>query len=93
MAAQPAGVPRLLPRFYRFQQAADERKLARVLLESGGEATPAATNGRPLTRSADGHEWQRRRGLPLLGRGVGGTAPGTSPLGELLRRENQRRPR
>ena len=77
----------LLPRFYRFQQAADERKLARVLLESGDESAPP--------RSAPGAtaagDPSRLRGIPAIGRGVSGTARGTSPLGELLRRENDRR--
>lgn len=35
----------------------------------------------------------RLRGLPVVGRGVGGHVPGTDPLGELLRREAQREPR
>lgn len=81
----------LLPRYYaRQQEREDERRLARILLETGASDT---TPGTALTRSADGHEWARRRGLPLVGRGIGGTAPGTSPLGALMRKENGRRQR
>jgi hypothetical protein len=90
--AQPADVPRLLPRFYRFQQREEERKLARILLESGGE-DPPATNGKPLTRSADGHDPERLRGLPAIGRNVSGAIRGTDPVGALLRSENGRRRR
>ena len=52
------GVAQLLPRFYRFLQAEEERQLARIILETG-EAPE--TNGKPLTRSANGHDPARLR--------------------------------
>jgi len=81
-----------LPRFYRWQeQLEDERKLAKILLESGGSLDEVA--GPKLVNGADGHNWQRMRGLPIVAKGVRGVAPGTDPVGELLRKENGRRRR
>jgi hypothetical protein len=37
-----------------------------------------------------GDEWMRRRGLPMIGRGVQGTQPGSNPLAEVIRRDGQR---
>jgi hypothetical protein len=80
-----------LPRFYRQLQAIeDERKLAKIILET--DNSPAvAKNGKPLTRSADGHDPARLRGLPAIGRNVSGASPGTNPVAALLRKERQRR--
>ena len=85
-------VPPLLPRFYRYQQEREnERKLARVLLATG--ETAPELNGKPLTRSADGHDPERLRGLPAIGRNVSGAIRGSDPLGALIRKENRRRTR
>ena len=43
--------------------------------------------GMPLRRSADGHNRDRRRGLPFITRGIGGTSPGTDPVAALLAKE------
>jgi hypothetical protein len=78
---------RLLPRFYlRQQQLEDERKLAKIILEAG-----VAEGAPQLMRGADGHDWQRRRGLPIVGKGVSGVMRGTDPLGALIAKENGRR--
>ena len=82
------GVAQLLPRFYRFQQAEDERKLAAIILETG-EAPE--TYGKPLTRSADGHDPARLRGLPAIGRNVIGAVRGSDPVPALIAKENGRR--
>ena len=75
----------LLPRFFLIhQRIEDERKLAKIILEAP-ETTEA--NGKPLRRSADGHDWQRRRGLPLMSRGVRSVQPETDPVAELLAKE------
>ena len=80
------GVPEILPRFYaHLQKIEDQRKLGQILLE-GGELESEA--GRPLRRSADGHNRDRARGIPIVGRaGGGGASPGTDPLQALLRKE------
>jgi hypothetical protein len=81
-----------LPRFYRRQEELeDERKLAQILLESGGSLDEVA--GPKLVNGADGHHWARMRGLPLISKGVRGTMTGTDPLGALLAKERQRQRR
>jgi hypothetical protein len=83
-------VPQKLPRFYlRQQRADDEQQLAKILLETDSvdEPRPQFVDG------ADGHNWARRRGLPLISKGVRGTMPGTDPLEALLAKENGRRRR
>ena len=61
--------PELLQRFHRFQQELeDARKIGRIIIETGCSAEEA---GAP-SRGADGPNWERRRGLPLIGRGVSG---------------------
>ncbi|MBA2294287.1 MAG: hypothetical protein H0W16_04055 [Actinobacteria bacterium] len=86
----------LLPRFLQAAQAIeDERKLAKIILETGGlpdEVDDSKPSSR-LTRGADGHEWRRRRGTPIISRGVSGAMPGTSPLGALIAKERGQRPR
>ena len=76
-------VPQLLPRFYRYQQRRDdERKIAKVLLETG--ATPA-TAAAGATAPGDR---RRLRGIPVVGRATGGGAvPGIDPVAALLRKE------
>lgn len=78
----------LLPRFYRRQQELDDaRKLSRILLEADVEAHPDS-NGRVYRKSADGHNRDRARGIPIVGRvSGGGASPGTDPVAALLRKE------
>ena len=74
----------LLPRFLAVQQQAeDERKLARILEHD----FPDGNGAMPRRSSADGHRGDRRRGLPIVARGVGGTSPGTDPVAALLHKE------
>jgi hypothetical protein len=76
----------ILPRFRaHLERIEDMQKIARILLEVG--EFPDSNGARPKRMSADGHNTDRRRGLPLIARGVGGTSPKTDPMGELLRRE------
>lgn len=83
-------VPELLPRFRRaMERLEDMRKLGQILIETDAEVHPDS-NGRIRRQSADGHNWKRRRGLPIISKGVSGTAPNTDPVGELLRKERQR---
>jgi hypothetical protein len=79
----------ILPRFFRAQQEVEQaRKLASILLEAGDVENEA---GMPLRRSADGHNRQRARGIPIIGRvGGEGASPGTDSVGALLRSERQR---
>lgn len=75
-------MPDLLPRYYRRQQEIeDERKVAQIILETGGDVPPKLVNG------AAGGDWRRMRGLPIVARGVPGTAPNTDPVAALLRKE------
>ncbi len=82
-------VPPLLPRFHRQQQKIeDECRLAKILLETGEVPDDVTANGRPLSRSADGHNRERARGIPIAGRAsAGGASPGTDPVTALLRKE------
>ena len=78
-------MPELLPRFRAsMERVEDDRRIAKILLE-GDEVEPVP--GMPLRRSADGHNRDRRCGLPLITRGIGGTSPGTDPVAELLAKE------
>lgn len=67
-------MPQPLPRFLD-TRAEDERKLARILLETGASVPePARTAG----ATAGGDE-RRLRGIPAIGRGVSGAISGTQP--------------
>ena len=78
----------LLPRF-TIDHIADERKVARIILESGS-APESATVAR-ATLPGDN---RRLRGIPAVARGVAGVSPGTDPYGETARRlTSVRRPR
>ncbi len=80
-------MPPRLPRFEaELERIADARKLAEILLEAE-PAPPDHSNGKVYRRSADGHNRDRRRGLPMVSRGVGGASPGTDPLSALLAKE------
>ena len=65
-----------LPRFTD-TRAADERKLGRILRETGEPLPTTATNA---TLPGD---TRRLRGIPVAG-GACGTSPGTDPLAALL---------
>lgn len=65
----------LLPRFNRFtEKAEDERKIARVLLESQGAEVP-----KTVARATLPGDNRRLRGIPCVARGVSGVSPGTDP--------------
>ena len=89
-------VPQRLPRFFLAQQRIeDERRIAAIILEAADavdEVDDSKPSSRP-TRAADGHDWRRRRGLPMVGRGISGAMPGTNPLGALIAKERGQRPR
>ncbi len=79
-------MPPRLPRFEaEMERIADARKLATILLETA--EAPPDSNGKVYRRSADGHNRDRRRGLPVVSKGIGGASPGTDPLGALLAKE------
>jgi hypothetical protein len=83
-------VPPLLPRFCRSQQEReDERRIAEIIVQA--EADEQAPGPRRVARSADGHNWERRRGLPLISKGVSGSTVHTDPVRALLRKESKRR--
>src|SRR4051812_4783386 len=68
-------VSKQLPRFAaHYERIADERKLAKLLLETGEAAPPKSTTG-----VTSGGDERRLRGLPAIGRGVSGAIPGSSP--------------
>ena len=76
-------MPQWLPRFHRRQQQAeDEKRLAKIILESG--EAPDGNGSMPLRRSADGHDPARLRGLPAIGRNVSGARVDTDPVRALL---------
>ncbi len=81
-----------LPRFRQaLEKIEDTKKLAKILIEAAAEAPPDS-NGRVYRKSADGHNHARRRGLPLISRGVAGTtSPGTGPAPRAARQGSPRR--
>lgn len=71
----------LLPRFYAAtQRIDDEKKLARILLESDAAETP-----KTVTRATLPGDNRRLRGIPCVARGVSGVSPGTDPLAQVTR--------
>lgn len=69
----------ILPRFYREQLAAlDAARLDEILAES--TAVVAPIGGATLAGDT-----RRLRGLPVIGRGIGGTSPGSDPFNEACR--------
>lgn len=66
----------------------DERKLARILLETGDPAPPTT-----VARATLPGDTRRLRGIPVQARGVGGTSPGSNPLAALLAHEHQQQRR
>jgi hypothetical protein len=79
------GVP-LLPR-YTQDHLAEERKLARILLESGAVA-PVANPG---CRTPAGGDPEQLRGVPVVGSGWTGATDGSDPWRALSRKESRRR--
>lgn len=65
----------LLGRFYiRTQRIEDERKIARIILDSQGVDLP-----RTVARATLPGDNRRLRGIPVCARGVSGVSPGTAP--------------
>ncbi len=60
------------------------RQIARIVLETGGDAPPATAAH--VTLAGDR---LRLRGLPAVAPGVGGVMPGTNPLAALLAKESR----
>ncbi len=84
----PEAVPPLLPRLLQATQAIeDERKLAKILLETG-EAAPVKV---VVGGTTSGGDPRRLRGLPAIGRSVSGATRDTDPLQALLWKERGRR--
>ena len=81
-------MPELLPRFTAsLEKIADERKIARALLE--GEAADIPT--RTAAGGTAAGDPRRLRGLPAIGRNVSGATVETDPVRHLLWKESQRR--
>ncbi len=80
-----AFVPPRLQRFTSLEERieADERQV-RKILEAVGVEQPAEMHAgwRPV-----GGDRDRLRGFPVVGPGIGGTAPGTDPVAALFRKE------
>ncbi len=72
---------RLLPR-YTESRVELERKIARVVFDSGTAPPPTTT------RATLPGDTRRLRGIPVVG-GVSGTSPGTDPHSETCRRMAQ----
>lgn len=68
---------RPLPRYLPDDHAAWNRKLAQILIGTG-QPNPGPTHRIIGGRSAEGDP-QRLRGIPAIGRNVGGAIPGTRP--------------
>jgi hypothetical protein len=75
------GFPRYLRRQLEVEDAAKVEAIVRqVEPEEPEEVLP----------SARGDDWRRRRGLPIVGPGIGGTSIGTDPVRALLTKETRR---
>ncbi len=90
--AVPLDQARRLPRYLdeHRERVAWDRKLARILLETGA-ALPAA-DSKPVN-GAGGGEPARLRGLPAIGRNVKGAIPGTRPEDCIRRLDRERKRR
>jgi hypothetical protein len=77
------------------QEIEDQAKIAKIILETGCSADEAEVRAgvRLVSRSADGHDPARLRGLPAIGRNVSGSTVHTDPVKALLQKEarNERR--
>lgn len=80
-------VSQLLPRFTAaLQRLEDERKIGRILAETG-----EARATRTVARATLPGDTRRLRGIPVVGFSVSGTSPGTDPMAELLRSDRYAR--
>lgn len=65
----------ILPRYNRAAlRIEDERKVARIVLESGG-----SDQAKTVARATLPGDNRRLRGIPCVARGVAGVSPGTDP--------------
>lgn len=64
---------RLLPRYRRDLEPEERQRVERVV------------EVEPVTSAMAGGDKRRLRGIPVVGRGVGGTSPGTDPYAALDR--------
>lgn len=71
----------------KLRQVELDAEAGRKLLQAIEEADDDDVLPNPFAKIGDP---VRMRGFPLMAPGVGGTMRGTSPLGEVIRRENQR---
>lgn len=72
----------ILPRFNAaMQRIDDERKLAKILLESGADLP----DDRKHSHATAPGDTRKLRGIPAIGRGVAGVMPRTNPTSELAR--------
>ena len=71
---------RLRPRYTEQFIAADPLELAMAAQTAREEAARAK-----ITAGAPTPDPQDLRGIPVVGRGIGGTSPGTNPLSEVCR--------
>jgi hypothetical protein len=78
----------LLPRFTD-EQVEHDPLAAHIAQLEAEEARARAAVERGHTPDADPADL---RGIPCIGRGVGGTSPGTNPLTETVRRLSRRNP-
>ena len=71
----------LLPRFSAVsQRIEDERKIGQIMIDSALADVPLT-----VARATLPGDMRRLRGIPVCAMGVGGTSPGTDPLGAALR--------
>jgi hypothetical protein len=74
-------VSHLLRRFHAYsERIEDERKVARIVLESQGAEVPAT-----VARATLPGDTRRLRGIPVCARGVTGVSPGTDPSSAAVR--------
>lgn len=76
---------RILPRYFARQQEAErQRRIGRIVLETG-EAAPA----RVIAGATPAGDWRKLRGIPCVSRGVAGVKPGTDPYLALAAKESR----
>ena len=75
---------RPLPRYLEPEDF--QRKLARILIETG-DAAPTTT----VVKATLAGDNRRLRGIPAIGYSVAGVSPGTDPVAELLRNNRANR--
>jgi hypothetical protein len=86
---QPIGdARRVLAYRLREQRAHDAARVAQNVFDNG-EAPPSDEKGRHT--QTNGGDEEKLRGIPAIGRGVGGTMRGSDPYHEVARRDQQRR--